>query len=80
MLQGYGIDDVRQFHARNFGAARARLYVAGVFDAAAVERAVREAFGDWAPGNPATEKAPAPRKMRPASRSSGRLGNCLTTC
>ena len=46
MLQNYGIDQVRQFHARNFGAARAHLYVAGVFDAAAVERAVREAFGD----------------------------------
>ncbi|HEU4830306.1 MAG TPA: pitrilysin family protein [Gemmatimonadales bacterium] len=64
MLQGYTIDQVRQFHARNFGAARAHLYVAGVFDAAAVERAVREAFGDWAPGNPATAKPPAPKTGR----------------
>ena len=35
MVQGYTIDQIRQFHARNFGAARAHLYVAGVFDGAA---------------------------------------------
>lgn len=64
MLQGYTLDQVRQFHARNFGAARAHLYVAGVFDAAAVERAVREAFGDWARGNPPTAKPPAPKTGR----------------
>jgi predicted Zn-dependent peptidase len=64
MLQAYGIDQVRQFHARNFGAARARLYVAGVFDAAAVERAIRDAFGDWAPGNAPTEKPPTPKTGR----------------
>ena len=64
MLQGYTIDQVRQFHARNFSAARAHLYVAGVFDGASVERAIREAFGDWAAGNPPTEKPPAPRTGR----------------
>ena len=64
MLQAYGIDQVRQFHARNFGAARARLYVAGVFDAAAVERSIRDAFGDWAPGNAPTEKPPTPKTGR----------------
>ncbi len=64
MLQNYGIDQVRQFHARNFGAARAHLDVAGVFDAAAVERTVREAFGDWAPGNAPTEKPPTPKTGR----------------
>ncbi|HEX6643413.1 MAG TPA: pitrilysin family protein [Gemmatimonadales bacterium] len=64
MLQGYTIDQVRQFHAKNFGAARAHLYVAGVFDAAATERAIREAFGDWAPGNPPTSNPPAPKTGR----------------
>src|SRR5690606_6727933 len=64
MLQGYTIDQVRQFHARNFGAARAHLYVAGVFDAAAVERAIRDAFSDWAPGNPPTTNLPTPNSGR----------------
>ncbi|HEX5829425.1 MAG TPA: pitrilysin family protein [Gemmatimonadaceae bacterium] len=50
MLKGYTLEQVKGFHARNFGAARARLYVAGVFDRAAVERAAREAFGDWEKG------------------------------
>jgi zinc protease len=64
MVQGYTIDQIRQFHARNFGAARAHLYVAGVFDGAAVERAIREAFTDWAPGNAPAEKPPAPKSGR----------------
>ena len=61
MLKGYTIAQVRRFHARNFGAARAHLYVVGVFDQRAMERAVREAFEGWAPGSPPTVKPPAPR-------------------
>lgn len=49
-LAGYTIDDVRSFYAGNFGAQRTRVYVAGRFDAAAVEKAIRDSFGDWAPG------------------------------
>ena len=50
MLSGYTIAQVRDFYDRNFGAARAHLYVVGRFDAAAVEAAVRKAFGDWKRG------------------------------
>jgi zinc protease len=50
MLQAYTIEQVKAFHAANWGAQRSHLYVAGVFDQAAVERAIREAFGDWARG------------------------------
>src|SRR5690606_26734247 len=64
MLQGYTIDQVRQFHARNFGAARAHLYVAGVFDIPAVERAIRDASGAWAPGKPPPTKLPTPNTGR----------------
>ena len=60
MLKGYTIAQVRDFHARNFGAARAHLYVVGRFDAAAVERAVRESFEGWAAGSPPTAKPPTP--------------------
>jgi zinc protease len=49
-LQGYTVDQIRAFHAAHFGAARADLYVVGRYDAAAVEAAVRRAFGDWERG------------------------------
>jgi predicted Zn-dependent peptidase len=49
-VQGLALDDVQRFHATHFVARRAHLYIAGVFDAPAVEAAVRRAFGAWAPG------------------------------
>jgi predicted Zn-dependent peptidase len=55
MLSGYTIAQVKDFYERNFGAARAHLYVVGRFDAAAVEAAARKAFSDWKRG-----AAPAP--------------------
>jgi predicted Zn-dependent peptidase len=61
MLKSYGIAQVRDFYTRNFGAARSHLYVVGVYDAPAIERAVREAFGSWAAGAPPTVLPPAPR-------------------
>lgn len=51
-LRGLTVDAVRRFHGTQYGAARSRLYVAGMFDDAAVETAAREAFGDWASGTP----------------------------
>ena len=57
-FRAYTIDQVRAFHRENWGAQRAHLFVAGVFDAAAVERAIREAFGSWQRGNPATINIP----------------------
>ncbi|HZF67461.1 MAG TPA: pitrilysin family protein [Gemmatirosa sp.] len=63
-LQGYTPERARAFHAANFGARRATLYVVGQFDAAAVERAAREAFGTWAAGTAATVNPPKPRAQR----------------
>jgi predicted Zn-dependent peptidase len=53
----------RGFWARNAGAQRSHLYVAGVFDAASVERAIRAAFGGWAKG-----PAPVVNPPKPAAR------------
>ncbi len=61
MLRGYSIAQARDFYAKNFGAARSHLYVVGVFDAAAMEKAVRESFGDWKAGMAPTQKPPTPR-------------------
>lgn len=52
MLAGYTIAQVKGFYTRNFGAGRAHLYVAGVFDAPAMEAAIRQAFGGWKRGTP----------------------------
>lgn len=52
------IQDVRNFHAGNFGAQRAHLYIAGKFDVAAVKKAISEAFGGWAKGSAPIENVP----------------------
>jgi zinc protease len=57
-IAAIGIDDVKRFVATEFGAARTHVYVAGRFDGAAIESALRAAFGDWAAG-------PAPRHGAP---------------
>jgi len=64
LLQGYTVEQIRAFHAKNFGAGRAHLYVAGVFDAPAVEKAIRDAFGGWPKGTPAVPNVPKPRSGR----------------
>lgn len=63
-VDAFTLEQVRAFHRAHCGAARARVFVVGVFDAAAVEAAVREAFGDWEPGTPAQPARPAPRTRR----------------
>lgn len=50
MLDGYTIDQVKTFYRNNFGAQRTTVYVAGVFNAAAVEQAIRKEFASWAKG------------------------------
>ena len=53
MIDAYTIEQVRAVHERNFGAARTAIYVAGKFDSAAVENAIRRVFADWKAGTPA---------------------------
>lgn len=50
MLKGYTREAVSAFYDANVGAARARLYVVGRFEAAPVEKAIREAFSGWKAG------------------------------
>jgi predicted Zn-dependent peptidase len=64
MVNSISIADVRKFYADNFGAQRTHLYVAGRFDAAAVRKAVTQAFGAWAKGTPAVENVPHPASER----------------
>lgn len=49
-LDSYSIEDVRQYYADNFGARRTHIYIAGRFDRAALEQAIRDRFGQWRKG------------------------------
>jgi len=64
MIQGYTVEQIREFWSANFGAARSHVYVSGTFDAAQMEEAIRDAFGDWASGSETTEKLAAPVSHR----------------
>lgn len=64
MVQGFTAAQVRAFYAANYGAARAHLYVAGRFDPAAMEAAIRTAFGGWKAGTPASVAPPLPQTKR----------------
>jgi predicted Zn-dependent peptidase len=59
-LAGYDIAAVRAFHDRNFGARRTHVYVAGRYDRATLEPALRRAFGDWRSGAAPTELPATP--------------------
>lgn len=60
-VKAFALNDVRGFHAANFGARRARLYVAGQFDRAAVKAAIEQVFGGWAAGPERLRLAPRPQ-------------------
>jgi zinc protease len=59
MLQGYTLDQIKNFYSANVGAARAHLYMAGVFDAPAMEKKIRQLFGEWTKGAAVQTKVPA---------------------
>ncbi len=59
-LGGYTLDDVGAFYRENFGAGRTHLFVAGVFDAKAVEKAIRETFAAWPRGKDPLINIPKP--------------------
>ena len=64
MIDSYDLAKVRGFYDAQFGAQRTRVYVAGKFDAGAVETAIRTSLGSWQKGpamdvpvaKPATDK------------------------
>ena len=62
MLKGFTIEQVRTFYDANFGAARSHVYVAGKFDAAAMENAIRKAFGSWKRGPEPAVNVPKPKQ------------------
>jgi len=49
-VKSYTLEDIKAFYRANFGAKRARLYVAGQFDPVAVKATIEQVFGGWAAG------------------------------
>lgn len=64
MIQTYTVDNVRNFFKGNFGAVRAHVYVVGQFDAAKMEKAIRDAFGGWEHGADPLMMPPSPTSQR----------------
>jgi zinc protease len=64
MVEGYTFDQMKAFFDQHYGAARARLYVVGRFDPAAVESAIRASFTSWKRGNPPAKPQVAPVSKR----------------
>ena len=58
LLEAFSVADARAFYEATMGPQRTRLYVVGQFDEAAVEAAVRDAFGDWTSGPPMADPTP----------------------
>ncbi|MEE2525321.1 pitrilysin family protein [Hyphobacterium sp. HN65] len=77
-MDGYTLDQVREFYDDNFGAGRTRIYIAGRFDHAEMEAAIREAFGDWE-GGPQVDIPPATPRSGPIVRLIDRPGAPQTT-
>ena len=49
-IDGYSIENIKNFYNTNFGAQRTTIYVVGKFNKSEVEKAVRTAFKDWKKG------------------------------
>jgi len=49
-IDGFTLQNVKDFYEKNFGARRSALYVVGQFDAASVNAAIDKAFGKWKAG------------------------------
>jgi zinc protease len=63
-INSYTVDQIRSFYENNFGARRTHVYVAGVFDEAAVKAAIEQAFGDWKTGPEPLVMPPEPAQGR----------------
>lgn len=60
MIERFTIADVRRFYEENFGAQRTSIYIAGMFDAKAMEAAVRQTFEGWEKGPAVYTNIPKP--------------------
>ena len=60
MIQGFSIQNVKDFYRKNFGGQRTSIYVAGVFDSKVMEKAIRSGFEGWNKGSEPYISIPKP--------------------
>jgi zinc protease len=60
MLKKMTTADAQKFYKENFGASRTHIYIAGKFDAAAMKKAITEAFSAWTKGPDPLINVPKP--------------------
>ena len=63
-VKTYTLEDLKAFYRSNFGAKRARIFVSGQFDPAAVKATIEQVFGGWAAG-PERLRVPATSQPGP---------------
>src|SRR6185436_7430945 len=65
-IEAATLDQLKAFHAANYGPVAARLVAVGDVDGAAIDRTLTEAFAGWQGGRaiPPAQKAPAIAKGR----------------
>jgi len=63
-LQSYTVEQIRAYWDENFGAKRTHVFVAGMFDKAAVAAAIEQAFGGWKTGPDPLQMPPVPSTER----------------
>ncbi len=73
-LTGYTVEDVRAFHADNFGARRTHVFISGKFDVERTMAAIEQAFGDWKAGPEPLVNPPEPAPGKIATRVIDRPG------
>ncbi|MEL6370560.1 MAG: pitrilysin family protein [Pseudomonadota bacterium] len=57
-ISGLTLDQLKAFHADNFGAARTHLYVVGKFDKRSLKKAIKKNFRKWQKGSGTLELVP----------------------
>ena len=63
-INSYTVEQIRAYYEENFGARRTHVYVAGMFDEAAVKAAIDKAFSDWKAGPEPLVMPPEPAQGR----------------
>jgi zinc protease len=64
MLADFTLEKVKNFYNKNYGSARASIYVVGRFDETKVEKAIKSSFSNWQKGPEPFHQIPSPVAQR----------------
>ena len=64
MLTNFTLEQVKNFYSKNYGSARASIYVVGRFDQPNIEKAIKSSFSSWQKGSEPFHQIPSPVSQR----------------